>query len=197
MAMAVVLDYLGSHFFPTRHFLPFAPLLILLGAAGAMSVIRAVSQRLAPRLPGDAVVTAAAVVLVLFAAATVSGALSNMYRYKKEDWRAASRYLIQYAHQDDVIIARHPYFKYYYAPELANQIIALTDVGTIQTQANKHARVWILAETVWRRYGYVPDVVAWMEATKPLEVKNFSGLKLYLYSATLTPQQLEATLKKW
>ncbi|MBC7257655.1 MAG: glycosyltransferase family 39 protein [Chloroflexi bacterium] len=197
LTAVVTLDYTAPYFFSTRQFLPFAPLLILLGSAGALAIVRAVSRRLAPHLPGDAVAAAAAVVLVLFAAGTLSGALSDIYRYKKEDWGTASRYLIQYAHQNDVIIARHPYFKYYYAPELANQIIALTDVGTIQTQANKHARVWILAETVWRRYGYVPDVVAWIEATKPLEVKRFSGLRLYLYSATLTPQQLEATLKQW
>jgi len=197
LTAVVILDYTAPYFFATRQFLPFAPLLILLGAAGAMSVIRAVSQRLAPRLPGDAVVTAAAVVLVLFAAATVSGALSNMYRYNKQDWRGLGRYLLQHADPDDAIVARATFQVEFYAPELKPQIVRMRGVKTVEDAAQTHRRVWIVVDWTSGFGNILPDVAQWVKTEKPLSIRSFSGVGLYLHSTTMTPQQLEATLKKW
>jgi hypothetical protein len=84
----------------------------------------------------------------------------------------------------------------FYAPELKNHIQPLRSLKTIQDAAKAHQRVWIVDwSSALRRY--VPDVAHWLEAEKPLRIRGFTSMELYLYSATLTPQQLEATLKKW
>ncbi|MBC7257656.1 MAG: glycosyltransferase family 39 protein [Chloroflexi bacterium] len=195
MAVAVVLDYLGSHFFPTRHFLPFAPLLILLGAAGAVEGMRG-AARSVRREPTEAMNTLIVVLLVALAAWTLATPISEVYRHKKQDWRGVGRYLLRNVAQGDVVLLRMTFDVEFYAPELKNHIQPLRSLKTIQDAAKAHQRVWIVDwSSALRRY--VPDVAHWLEAEKPLRIRGFTSMELYLYSATLTPQQLEATLKQW
>lgn len=137
MASVPALDYMASYFFATRQFLPYTPLLVLVASEAALTLVRAAARRLGWVARLDTVAAGAAILLTVFAIGTLFGSLSATYRYRKEDWKSASRYLLQYADPSDAVVARHPYFGAFYAPEIATQISSLKDVNTIKTGGGK------------------------------------------------------------
>lgn len=196
MASVLALDYTAPYFFASRQFAPYAPTLVLSAAGAAVAVVRALAQRLARADARDRIAAVAAALLMVFAAASLGGPLAQSYRYEKEDWRGVARYLLQHVRHDDIILTRIPYYLELYAPELKKQTITLKGVATIQSQAKKHKRVWVLDRPYALRRN-LPEVLDWAAKEKPLEVKGFSTLCLYLYSEQMTRQELEASLPRW
>lgn len=197
MIISLCLDFLGGHFFPRRHFLPYVPVLALLIAVGALGFTKSIVQRLA--LPDTRGITSVlvTVLVVIFAVVTLADPLANTYRYKKQDWRGVGRYLLQHAKPGDAIILRTPHNVRLYAPELANQVVRLQDRNTILNAAQTHDRIWIIADWSTRFEVTKPDAAKWIKADKPLFVAGFSGVSLYLHSERATRQELEASLKQW
>ncbi len=196
MASVLVLDYTAPYFFANRQFLPYAPILVLLVAAGALGTVRAVAGRLARAETRDVIATVAAVLVVAFAAATLAGSRSDAYRHKKQDWRGVGRYLLQHVEKDDAVLLRATFDIEFYAPELKSQIIRLRNLNTLKQAARTHRRVWIVdwSSALGR---YVPDVAKWVATEKPLRVPGFTAMEVYIYSEQMTREQLEASLKQW
>jgi len=197
MTTVLALDFLGGHFFPPRHFLPYTPVLILLVAAGALGLVRLGTQCLARPDWYDTIASVAAVLLVLFSIGTLGSSLSEVYRYSKQDWRSVSRYLLRHAKPEDAIVLRAPYDVGLYTPELQSQVVQLRNQGTIYNMAKTHQRVWIIADWSSRFAAIKPDTARWLETEKPLQIPGFSGLGLYLYSITLGREELETSLQSW
>ena len=192
---AVLLDYVGGYPFLGRRIVPFVPLVVLLACAAYVALVRWVFRRLAHR-PADWVVGAlAATVLLGFSVGMLQGSLASTYKQRKQDWRGVSRYLLQHAEPEDVVLLRVTFDVEFYAPELSGQIVELRNIKTVREAAKTHPRVWIVdwSSALDR---YVPDVGEWVESEKPLRIKGFTGLRLYVYSETLTPQELEDSLKR-
>jgi uncharacterized membrane protein len=195
MAAVLALDAVASYYFVTRQMVPFGPLVVLLACAAWVGLFRAAWQRLARRPANWAVGALSALLLLAFAAGTLAGPLVGTYNYRKHDHRGASRYLLQHVEPDDIVLTSIPYYFELYVPELADQIITLKDMAAVETEAKTHTRVWLAdrTDTYPKR---MPDVLAWVKAEKPPEVKGFYGIVLYLYSEKLTPQELEDSLKR-
>jgi uncharacterized membrane protein len=195
MVVTLLLDFLADHFFPTRHFLPYAPLLVLLAAGAAIALVRMGAQRLT-RVEAQSIVTAtSAVLLLVLAGATLAGSLSAAYKHQKQDWRGVSRYLLLHAEAEDAVLLRVTFDVEFYAPELSGQIVRLRGMKTVREAAEAHPRVWIVdwSSALGR---YVPDVGEWAESEKPLRIRGFSGMELYVHSETLTSQELQDSLKR-
>jgi 4-amino-4-deoxy-L-arabinose transferase-like glycosyltransferase len=195
MAAVLALDSTAAYYFATRQMVPFGPPIVLLVCAAWVGLFRAAWSRLARRPANWATGALAAILLLAFSVGTLAGPLSGVYAYRKHDWRGASRYLLQNVQRDDIVVTRIPYYPEIYVPELADQIIALTNAGTITSQAKTHARVWILERPDAMRNS-MPDVQAWVDSEKPLEIKGFTGLRLYIYSESLTPQELKDSVRR-
>jgi uncharacterized membrane protein len=195
MASALALNSIASYYFATRQMVPFGPPVVLLVCAAWVGLFSAAWSRLTRRPANWKAGALAAVLFVAFAAGTLAGPLAGTYSSMKHDWRGASRYLLQYVHYDDIVVTRIPYYPELYVPELADLIITLKDAGTIESVAKTHARVWILERPEAMRNS-MPDVQAWVDSMKPLEIKGFTGLRLYVYSETLAPQELQDSLKR-
>lgn len=194
MGTALALNAVASYYFAARQMVPFGPPVVLLVCAAWVGLFRAAWQRLTRR-PANLAGALAAIAFFVFAAGTLAGPLAGTYASTKHDYRGASRYLLQHVRHGDIILTRIAYYPETYAPELERQIIELKGMDTIRAEAKKHTRVWILERTEALRQS-LPDVLAWAESEKPLQPKSFYGLRLYLYSEELTPQDLKDSLRQ-
>lgn len=195
MGCTLALDAITPFAFYVRQMVPFGPLVVLLMSGTWIGLVRAGCARLTRRPPGGMASGLAAVLLVAFAAVTLAKPFVGIYETPKEDYRGAARYLLQHVRPDDRILSYWSFCLPLYAPELAGQIVWLKGMGTLDQQAAAHARVWILERPVPLR-NRLADVQAWVNSEKPLQPQKFSGLRLYLYSEKLTPQELKDSLKR-
>jgi hypothetical protein len=195
MGAVIALDAIAPFYFYTRQMVPFGPPVLLLVCAAWVGLFRAAWRRLTRHPAGWRSGALAAIVFVAFAAGTLAGPLAGTYASRKHDYRGVSRYLLQYVHWDDSVVTYIPYYVELYVPELADQIVTNKGLSTIQTEAKTHTRVWIVdrTETYGRR---VPDVLAWIQSEKPLEIQGFYGIRLYLYSEKMTPDELRDSVRR-
>ena len=189
VSSVLTLDAVGSYFFSPRQFLIFTPLILLVVSAGALNVFRVVYSRVGGTraLPSaECIATIALVGLSLFA---LWKPLANVYDRHREDWRGTGRYLIGEIGTNDIILtANRPHLEFY-APEIASAIEQLRDVSSVQQAAESHSRVWVsgIDGLLRRRYA---DVYRWVNQEELLEVSCDPQLKLFLYSAAMSPSQL-------
>ena len=195
MGSALALDSIAPFAFYPRQMVPFGAPVVLLISATLTGVIRAGFARLAHRPSNGTVSGLAAALLVVFAAGMLAQPLAGVYETPKEDYRGATRYLLQHIRADDRVLTYWSFCLPLYVPELADQIIRLNGMSTLEEQAAAHTRVWILERPSTLR-NRLADVQAWVDSEKPLEAKRFYGLRLYLYSEKLTPQKLKDSLKR-
>jgi hypothetical protein len=195
MASAVAMDAIGSYYFAVRQVVPFAPILVLLVCAAWTALFRAAWKLLLGRPANWVAGTLAAVALLGFSVGTLQDSLASTYKHGKQDWRGVSRILLQHAEPEDAVLLRVTFDVVHYAPELAKQIQQLRSMKTVQEAAATHPRVWIV-DWSGALDRYVPDVGEWVKVEKPLRIRGFVAMELYVYSESIGRQELQDSLKR-
>jgi len=187
LVSVLILDYSGSYFFAPRQLLIYTPMLLLVSSAVYLRAFRTICFRLTQGTIAGVIDGFAVVVLILFSLSALWVPLSGIYSEKKADWRGTARYLLRQVRSDDILVTAGPYIGFY-APELSPQTEEVKDLSSLTEIAQSYRRVWIVgAGGLKRRY---PSIFQWIQREDLIELSVDPHIPLYVYSTSLTPDQL-------